>query len=237
MLIQFHLLRRVGHELVDGTHFFQHGGPHLGDGLGGEDGFAGRGDDPGAVLDLVFDLTFGPAGVADEPAHVVAHAELVEGIVYREMGLAAEGAFLAVPVQGGEGEFIGRDGAADVDAHLTEGAEALIWQEVGDALIQGAVQDVAEGALLGGVGGHEDHGARKIRITHGWNGEEQIASQRFGVSGFRHDGRLQYSIRHTTRGFCLHGFLEMAFDVVFVMEVASIGRSNLSHARRIHLPA
>ena len=94
-------------------------------------------------------------------------AEGVKGIGHGEMCLAAQCAAALVPMQGGEGELVGGDGATHEHGNFTECAEILVWQQIGHALLERSVQDVAEGAVLHVVRRHEDDGSGEIRVAHG----------------------------------------------------------------------
>lgn len=86
----------------------------------------------------------------------------------------AQLAFGFAPAEGGEGHFIGGDWAAHEDRRIPEGAEFGVWHEVGDALVEGAIEDVAEGAFVGRVCGEEDDCAREIGVPQGRCCEQEL---------------------------------------------------------------
>ncbi len=146
--------------------------------------------DPGLLLQLAFELTFRPAGIADEGAdleslHLV-HRRLLGG----EMGHVLEFAVALVefavvlgPTQGKEGEVLRAHRPAHEDGRPGElfaqfARENVLAQQVGDALADGAVEDVAEGAVLAAVLGEEKDAAEESRFAQARIGENEAALER-----------------------------------------------------------
>jgi hypothetical protein len=137
----------------------------------------GRGGDPGVAFDFCFELAFGPSGVADEGADEGAGvAGVFDGVVRGEPGGEAE-AFFFGPPEGGEGEVLAGDGAADVHGDAGEGDEFFVVQEVADLVAGGLVENEAEGAIDFVVIGDEDDGAVEDAIGEAGGSEEEFSLQ------------------------------------------------------------
>lgn len=137
----------------------------------------GRGGDPGVAFNFCFELAFGPSGVSDEgPDEGAGVTGVFDGVVCGEPGGEAE-AFFFGPPEGGEGEVLSGDGAADVHGDAGEAGEFFVFEEVADLVAGGLVENETKGAVYFVVVGDEDDGAVEDAVGEAGGGEEKFALQ------------------------------------------------------------
>lgn len=157
-----------------------------------EELWRGGGGDPGVAFDFRFELSFGPAGVTDEGADEGAGVVGVfDGVVSGESGGEAEAFFLGPP-EGGEGEVLTGDGAADVNGDAGEGGKFVGVEEVADLVAGRLVEDEAVGAVDFVVVGNENDGAVEDAIGEAGGSEEEFALQ-------TQRGFLRGKVSHTSQ--------------------------------------
>jgi len=80
-------------------------------------------------------------------------------------------------VEGGEGQLVAGDGTPEKDGERIEEAEFAVGEEVANGFLGGAIQDEAEGTLVGIAGGNDEDAAAEIRVEEIGMRNEQRAGE------------------------------------------------------------